>query len=155
MDKLEAVRLRYPSKIVSLYVKMVVAPIMRFFPFLRRLLNLLFKNKRRGPQPKKKERKKRWKRMNRFVMACAWFTEKKRPTKKETWQFSVHGEILRPPSHVSCPFCFPLKSNFCTFFFVVCVPNESGCTLMACFLLPPKLPYIVVASLLGDFNSKV
>ena len=150
MDQLEAVRLRYPSKIVSIYVRMVVAPIMRFFPFSAYCW-IGYSKIKEGPSTPKKMKK------NQSIRYGVRVIYRKETTpKKETWRFSVHGEILRAP-HVSFPFCFPLKSNFSTFFFFfVCVfrTNRVVCTLMACFLLPP-LPYIVVASLLDDFNGKV
>ena len=70
------------------------------FSFLRLLLNWLFKNKRRALNPKK-----RWKRMNRFVMACAWFTEKKRPPKKKLGDLAFTGKFYEPPMSRS-PFVF-------------------------------------------------
>ena len=70
------------------------------FSFLRLLLNWLFKNKRRALNLKK-----RWKRINRFVMACAWFTEKKRPPKKKLGDLAFTGKFYEPPMSRS-PFVF-------------------------------------------------
>jgi hypothetical protein len=78
MDKLEAVRLRYPLKIVSIYVKMVVAPIMRFFPFLRRLLNL------RDPSTQKKK-KETMKKNESIRYGVRVIYRKETTPKKETW----------------------------------------------------------------------